>query len=141
MPATEIKATALEAMGDDRQASDAYLRRIEQLARTMSPDFAEWQVQVMRDWWVGHAYAQCVTKSGQARAIEKSLREQISRPAGLGTNAGGQRMPRILLAYLLEAQGKDALALAEWRSMVTVPAQQAAADSPEQPAVATKNGI
>ena len=141
MPATEIKAAALEGMGLDREAADVYVRRIEQFARMMGPDFAQWQVQTMRDWWVGRAYGQCVARSGQSSAIEKSLRDQISQPSTAGTDLARQRMPRFLLAYLLEGQGKEILAVAQWESMVSRPAGQTASGPAPQQDVPTKTGI
>ena len=75
MPATEIKAAALEGTGLDREAAEVYARRIEQLARMMGPDFAEWQVQGMRDWWVGRAY-------GAVRRAQRSIVGRREIPSG-----------------------------------------------------------
>ena len=63
--AAEIKATSLEAQGDDTHAAGAYAHRVALLSRGM-PLVDETQIPGLREWWVGHAYAQCVIRSGQS---------------------------------------------------------------------------
>jgi hypothetical protein len=125
--ATEIKAVVLEAMGDDRQAIEAYTRRVVLLVQSLPPNFEEAQIRWTREWWVGRAYGACVARSGQRAAIEKALREQIARQSTGGKDPYGERPPRMLLAFLLDGQGKESLALTEWQSMLARPAPTAAA--------------
>ena len=65
------------------------------------------------------------SRSGQSAAIENALREQIcaalARPAPISS---GERAPRMLLAFLLEGQGKRVSPMSEWQSMVTRPAPE-----------------
>ena len=56
----------------------------------IGPDWINW----MRDWWVGRAYAQCVTRGGQPAAIEKALRDMLAQCSPPGTSPFGNRAPR-----------------------------------------------
>ena len=61
----------------------------------------------------------CAARSGQAAAIETPLRDQIARRlAARARTSAASRTPRILLAFLLEVQGKQSLADAQWQSLV-----------------------
>jgi hypothetical protein len=139
--ATEIKAAALEASGDDRQAAETYALRVQLVAQGMAVDFVESQIPGMRDWWIGRAYGACVARSGQSAAIEKALCDEISRQSSTGTHVVRERIPRMLLAFLLEGQGKQSLALSQWQSMVTRPGPAAASRPVPQPPISTKTGI
>jgi hypothetical protein len=126
---TEIRASALEGMGEDLRAAEAYARRIEFLARGLG-NFEDAQIPGLRDWWVGRAYAQCVMKSGQSAAVESELRDKVAKSSPRGSGIAVERAPRMLLAFLLDQQGKESLALSAWRSMLTPPASAAAVASP-----------
>ena len=140
-PATEIKAAALEASGDDRQAAEAYALRVKLAAQSMPADFVDAQIPGMRDWWVGRAYGACVARSGQSAAIAKALRDQISRQSSTSTDLVRERVPRMLLAFLLEGQGNQSLAMSQWQSIVTRPGPAAASLPAPPPAVSAKTGI
>ena len=79
--ALEIRAAALEAIGDDRAASRIYARRVElqiqPLNGTFDPNWIAW----LRDWWVGRAYAQCVARSGKAEATIAALERNLAQPS------------------------------------------------------------
>jgi hypothetical protein len=139
--ATEIKAAALEASGDDRMAAEAYALCVRLTAARMPADFVESQIPGMRDWWIGRAYGACVARSGQSAAIEQSLRAQLSRQSNGAANPAGSRVPRMLLAFLLDGQGKEVLATSEWQSLVTQSGPKAASLPPPQPPASTKTGI
>ncbi len=139
--ACEVKAVALEAMGDDRQAAVAYARRVELNALSMNGELAEGQISSLREWWVGRAYARSVAHSGQTAAVENALREKIARGPLGGAVSSGERAPRMLLAFLLEGQGKEGLALSEWQSMVTPREPKAASLPAPQPSVYAKTGF
>ncbi len=130
--ATEIKAAAIEALGDDRGAAEVYARRVEQLTQALNPELSEANVAWLKDWWVGRAYAQCVKRSGQAASIEAALREKLAKTSAGGTaGLADERAARILLGFLLEIKDKESLARSEWQSLLTNPAQKAAAASPD----------
>ncbi len=137
--ATEITAAALEASGADRQAAHAYAQRVEAAARSMPAQFVDSQIPGLRDWWIGRAYAACVVRSGQSAAIEKDLREQLARHSS-SSNLPASRTPRMLLAFLLEFQGKQSLATAQWQSMVSSPAPLATETSPRATVAAGAGG-
>ena len=137
---TEIKAAALEALGDDWQAAVAYSNRVELLARTLNGEINPGWISWLRDWWVGRAYAQCVGRSGRSDEIERALRERLVKSSPAAGDSPGERAPRILLACLLEAQGKSNLAQAQWQSMLPQPTQQAAALPAPPPVVSAKTG-
>jgi hypothetical protein len=137
----EIRAIALEAMADDEQAASLYARRVEEVARSLPPNFQEAQIPSLREWWVGRAYARAAGRIDQARALEKSLRSRIERRASGGTEVPENRAPRMLLAFLLEGRGEEHAALAQWRSMVPEPAASAAALPANAPADSAKTGF
>ncbi len=139
--AVEIRAAALEASGDDGQAALAYTRRVELAGQSLAAEFVDSQVPGMRDWWVGRAYAACTLRSSRLAEVESSLRTQITRQAKTGTDRAADRTARMLLAFLLEAQGKESLAMAQWQSMVTQPGPTAASAPASEPAVSAKTGI
>ncbi len=137
----EIRAVALEGSGDDGQAVQSYARRVDICARSLPAMLAEAQIPGIRDWWVGRAYAACALRSGCSAEVESSLRAQISLRANNGTDRAAERTARMLLAFLLEAQGKESLALSEWRSMVAPPGPTAASAPASEPGVSAKTGI
>ena len=132
---------ALEASGDDRQAAETYALRVQLNARNMRAEFDASQIPGLRDWWIGRAYGSCVARSGQSAAFEKALREQISRQSNGGADPSGERVPRMLLAFLLDGQGKESLAMSEWQSMVARSGPKAASLPPAQPQASAKTGI
>jgi hypothetical protein len=139
--ALEIKAVALEATGDDEKAAEAYAQRVELAARSLAPDFAESQIPSLRDWWIGRAYAACARRSGRSAAVKTSLRARLSRQTNDATGRSGERTARMMLAFLLEEEGKQSLAASQWRSMVTQPGAAAAPIPASQPVVSAKTGI
>jgi hypothetical protein len=141
--ATEVKAGAIEGLGDDRQAALVYARRVEQLTLTMNPELPEGSLAWLKDWWVGRAYAQCVKRSGQAAAIEAALREKLAiKSAATAPGLAGERAARILLGFLLDSQGKESLAQSQWRSLEGKPLAKAAAAVPEpKPGDPARTGI
>ena len=140
MLAAEIKATALEAQGDDTHAAGAYAHRVALLSRGM-PLVDETQIPGLREWWVGHAYAQCVIRSGQSLAVRTSLQENV-RASQAGSDIAAIRAARMLLAFLLDEEGKQDLAQSEWRRVATPAAPKSAATLPAAIAgPSTKTGI
>jgi hypothetical protein len=138
--AAEIKGAAFEAMGDDLRAAEVYAHRIDLHARSINGEINEGWISWLREWWVGRAYAQCIVRSGRSGEIQSAIRDRLGKyPIGQ-VLAVGDRAPRMLLAFLLEAEGKDRLAQAEWQSMIAQPGQQAAAISVSEPAVLAKTG-
>jgi hypothetical protein len=124
--AIEVKAAALDAMGDDPRAALYYARRVELLAGRLNGEINEGWISWMRDWWVGRVYAQCVSRSGESAAIETALRDRIAKSAAADANPIEERVPRMLLAFLLEGQGKESLARTEWQSLLLRPVAAAA---------------
>ena len=107
----------------------------------MNGELAEGQISSLREWWVGRAYARSVAHSSQTAAVENELRERIARgPLGVAVSSG-ERAPRMLLAFLLEGQGKESLARSEWQSMVTPREPKAASLPAPQPSVYAKTGF
>jgi hypothetical protein len=137
----EIKAAALEAIGDDACAAEAYAHRVELQAGRLNGDLNDGWISWLRDWWVGRAYAQCVARSGQSKEIETSLREKLAKPSSGAASVVGDRTQRMLLAFLLEAQGKEGLAWGQWQSMLPQSEQQAASLPASHPAVEAKSGL
>jgi hypothetical protein len=137
----EIKAAALEAMGEDLKAAEAFAHRVELQDRSINGELQQGWIDWLRDWWVGHGYARCVARSGRSDAIERGLRDAIAKSSSRGTIPPGKRVERILLAILLEAQGKDALAQAQWQAIMPQPEQQAASLPDVTPAIAPKTGL
>src|SRR5262249_8384713 len=130
----EIRAAALEAIGDDTRAAEAYAHRIELQARRLNGDLNNGWISWLRDWSLGRAYAQCVARSGRSTEIEMALREELAKPSHGAASTFAERMPRILLAFLLEAHGKEGLARVQWQSMLPQSEQQAASLPAAQPA-------
>jgi len=128
--ALEIRAAALEAIGDDQTASRIYARRVELQALSMNGDIDPTTIAWLRDWWVGRAYAQCVARSGKAGATTAALKRNLARPRPSSTDGSDDRATRVLLAYLLEGQGKAALAESQWSSLTAKPRLNAARTPP-----------
>jgi hypothetical protein len=137
----EIKAAALEAIGDDARAALAYAHRVELQARRLDGDLNNGWISWLRDWWVGRAYAQCVARSGRSKDIEKSLRDELAKSSRGAASTFADRTQRMLLAFVLEAQGKEGLAWRQWQSMLPQSEQQAASLPASQPAVEAKSGL
>jgi hypothetical protein len=96
-PATlELKGAAYEAIGDDRRAAAIYARAIHARIASLADHGKkpEQQLALIRDWWVGRAYAQCIGRAGRGdAAIDTLLAELVqlgprAQPAR-GGGAGG----------------------------------------------------
>jgi hypothetical protein len=139
--ATEVKAAASEAMGDDLRAAEAFAHRVELQARSIDVNFQQAWIDWLRDWWVGRAYAQCVLRSGRSEEIERGLRESLAKGPESGSNLMDERVRGILLAFLLEAKGKETLARAQWQSLLPRSRQQASSSPASPQEVTPKTGI
>jgi hypothetical protein len=135
--ALEIRAAALEAIGDDQTAARIYARRVELQARSMIGDINPALIAWLRDWWVGRTYAQCLARSGKTGATIVALKERLSRPTGSPPDLLDDRATRMLLAFLLDGQGKPALAESQWSSLAGKPKLNAASMSPDSGAKAS----
>jgi hypothetical protein len=113
----EIRAALYEAMGDDRRAAEDYARRLEGqirlLAGNANPDALAW----IRDWWVGRAYAQCLMRTGQANRTIASLQDKVDRYDVGCSQPTDDRVRRMLLVLLLDAQGHHDRAETEWSAL------------------------
>ena len=111
----EWRAAVHEALGEDARAAEDYAARIEQqaasLATAQNPAFISW----LRDWWVGRAYAGCLTRTGRTDATIADLQRELDRPP----TAPGHAARRLLLAFLLEARGPKDRAEAQWASLTS----------------------
>jgi len=96
----------------------------------MNGDIDPTTIAWLRDWWVGRAYAQCVARSGKAGATTAALKRNLARPRPSSTDGSDDRATRVLLAYLLEGQGKAALAESQWSSLTAKPRLNAARTPP-----------
>jgi hypothetical protein len=121
----EARAAALEAVGDDRSAAASYARRVELEALSMSGELPEASIAWLRDWWVGRAYARCLSRAGAADSALSALARELDRKPALPTGTVNARATTLLLAYLSEFQGKHALAELHWSSLAGKPAPQA----------------
>jgi hypothetical protein len=104
----ELRGAFWEAIGDDSRAAETYAHRIEHYIRSLQQDVQPATITWMRDWWVGRAYAHCLQRAGKAEATIHALQETLSRPIPSAESHGstGDRLPRALLALLLDAQGQ-----------------------------------
>jgi hypothetical protein len=106
--ALELRGAFWEAIGDDGRAAETYARRIENYVKSLQQDVPPGTITWMRDWWVGRAYAQCLVRAGKAQATIHALQETLSRPipSAERNDSTGERLPRVLLPLLLDAQGQ-----------------------------------
>jgi hypothetical protein len=113
----EIRAALYEATGDDRRAAEDYALRIEgqvqSLVNNPNPGALEW----LRDWWVGRAYARCLLRSGQADRTIAAFHGQPVRNSLGCSQPTDDRVRRVLLVLLLDAQGHRDRAEAEWSAL------------------------
>jgi hypothetical protein len=126
--ALEIRAAAIEAMGDDRKAAAVYARRIEIQIKSCKGGLDPGTIPGLRDWWVGRAYGQCLRRASQAASTITGLENYLG--AHPTSTCSDDWTSRILLAYLLEAQGNSARALAEWAALAAKPKPDQAAAAP-----------
>jgi len=112
--ALEIRAAALEAIGDDQTASRIYARRVELLMQSMKAQIDANSISWLREWWVGHAYAQCVARSNQASVTIATLERSLAQTSSVSTDDCDARTARVLLALALEGQGKLVAAESHW---------------------------
>jgi hypothetical protein len=138
--ATEIKAAGLEAMGDDAYAAEAYAHRVELVARTWNGELNPGWISWLQDWWISRAYAQCVVRSGQSAAIEDALRAKLANASPRGEDRLAQRVPRTLLAAILEAQGNGHLAQTQWQALLPQADEKAASLPASQENFFVKSG-
>ena len=139
--AVEIKATALEGSGDDGRAAEAYARRVELAARSLTAEFLESQISGMRDWWIGRAYAACALRSGRPAAVESTLRAQVARPARRRRSlrrAGGRGC---CWRFCSRNRASQVSRMSEWRSMITKPGSGGGVNPAPEPTVSAKTGI
>ncbi len=124
----EIRAAAAEAVGDDKKAAAFYARRIEvQLKNLALLDSRT--VAWFRDWSVSRAYARCALRAPTARETIANWEKDLgpaSHSSGTQTRCN-DRTTRVLLALLLDGQGKLDRAQAHWNELSAEPAWQAAA--------------
>ena len=73
-------------------------------------------------------------------AIEQTLRAEIAQRSTGGTELSA-RVPQILLAFLLDGQGKENLALSQWRAMVAQSKASAASIPSANAPAFSKTGI
>ncbi len=113
----EIRAALYEAMGDDRRAAEEYARRLDGQVRSIlvnpNPAASAW----LRDWWVGRAYAQCLVRSGQADRTIDALQDKVDRGSVGCSQPTDDRVRRVLLVLLLDAQGHSDRAETEWATL------------------------
>jgi hypothetical protein len=84
----------------------------------------------LRDWWVGRNYAQCLARSGKTDSTIVALKEKQSRSTAGSPDLLDDRATRMLLAFLLDGQGKPALAESQWMSLAEKPKLNAASMPP-----------
>jgi hypothetical protein len=135
--ALEIRAAALEAIGDDRTASRIYARRVELEAQAMKGDIHPNTIARLRDWSIGRAYARCVSRCGRTGRAINTLERTLAVSHAAASGGSDHRAARMLLAYLLEEQGKPVLAEAQWSSLGEKPKLNAAG----APSIPTLNPI
>jgi hypothetical protein len=126
--ALEIRAAALEAIGDNQTASRIYAHRIELHVRSIKGDIAPATIAWLRDWWVGHAYAQCVARSGKTGATIDALKRSLARTSPSSTDDSDVRAARVLLALIVDGQGKTAIAESQWSSLAGKPKMDVASE-------------
>jgi hypothetical protein len=126
--ALEIRAAAIEAMGDDRKAAADYARRIEFQIRTCKGGLDPGMIPGLRDWWVGRAYGQCLRRSSQTASTIAALEKHLSGHPS--TDHSDDLMSRVFLAYVLDGQGRPERADEEWRVLAAKPKPDQAAAAP-----------
>jgi hypothetical protein len=122
---------ALEGVGDDRGAAEAY----ERFVRFGSTGTTEGcrgchmlagprDLGFFRDWWAGRKYAEATLRAGRAESSVASHEATLAKQSDdLAT--------RLLLAYLYEAQGAPTKAAAMWaRIDPTAARERAGVDMP-----------
>jgi hypothetical protein len=126
----EVRAAAVEATGDDRKAAVLYARRLELQTRELKGDITPRVIGELRDWWVGRAYAQCLARTGSSAARIASLEQEMREPSFQSADPAAKRQSFLLLALLLESQGKFVAAEGAWSSVAVQPELKAAAAAP-----------
>jgi hypothetical protein len=118
----ELRAAAFDALADDRKAATTFARRIKLRAEELALGIDPSLIPMLREWWVGRAYAQSIARAGRAGAAIAALTESLARSSPDGLSAGNaDRSERMLLAFLLDGQGQSAAAEACWSSLATRP--------------------
>jgi hypothetical protein len=136
--ALEIRAAALEAMGDDRTASKIYARRIELQTRTLSENLNPEALARLREWWVGRAYAQCLARRGKANSTIAAMERSLSGSLPNSPRGDDNSVTHVLLAFLLDGQHKPELAESQWSALAGKPKLNAVSS---QPILAPKDAV
>ncbi len=126
--ALEIRAAALEAIGDDEMASRIYARRVELQVQSIKVAIDRNAIAWLREWWVGHAYAHCVANSARAGSTAAALERSLARTSPSSTDDCDARTARVLLALLADGRGEPALAESHWSSLTAKPKLDAATE-------------
>jgi hypothetical protein len=122
----EARATALEAVGDDRDAAAGYAQLVKLKARSLTGELAPATVDWLREWWVGESYARCLARVGAADSTICELEKELWVVSTAG-RADTDRTFTLLLAYLREVEGKKGLAESHWSSLAGKPSLEASA--------------
>jgi hypothetical protein len=113
----EARASLYEATGDDRRAAEEYTLRIEGQVRSLAGNSNPGALDWIRDWWVGRAYARCLLRTGQADRTIAALQDRIDRHSVGCSQPTDDRVRRVLLVLLLDAQGHHDRAETEWSAL------------------------
>jgi hypothetical protein len=106
--ALEIRAAAIEAIGDDHTASRIYARRVDLQARSMQGKLDDFTVAWFRDWWVGKAYAHCVAQTGKTRMTIAALERSLARTTRESAGDSDAKATRVLIALLTDGSSTKA---------------------------------
>jgi hypothetical protein len=110
---SEVRAAALEATGIDRAAAAAYEDCIRAFANSVQGELNTGHIAWCREWWVGRAYARSVVRTGMADQVIRQLGATLA-DVRTGPDPCKIRQSRLLLAYLHEAKGNQAMAERVW---------------------------
>jgi hypothetical protein len=130
--ALEIRAAAVESIGDDRKAAAIYARCVELQVNLTARNFRPNTIAALRDWWIGKAYARCLLRTPGASIRIAEAQEHLRRPSLDSTNSTNECCSRVFLGFLLDGQGKSELAESHWLGLAGKPNLEAAA-SPSIP--------
>jgi hypothetical protein len=122
----EARATALEAIGDDRGAAAGYAQLVKLKAGSLTGELAPATVDWLREWWVGESYARCLARVGAADSTICELEKELWVASTAG-RADTDRSLTLLLAYLRDVEGKKGLAESHWSSLAGKPSLEASA--------------
>ncbi len=126
----EVRAAAVEAIGDDRKAAVLYARRLELQTRDWKGNIHPSVIAELRDWWIGRAYARCMSRTGSVAGRIASLEKEMREPSLHAVDPAAKRHAFLLLALLFESQGNFVAAEGAWSSVAAQPELKAAAAAP-----------